>query len=132
MELNINNRNYQVPDTPDRPLLWVIRDEIGLKGTKFSCEIGICGNCTVHIDGNPARSCITLLSTAQGRQIKTIEGLAETSAEGEIIYHPVQQAFLDEQVPQCGWCQPAQMMTAAALLDQNPNPNNEEIQQTMS
>ena len=132
MKLVINNKNYEVPDEPDRPLLWVIRDELGLTGTKFGCGQGICGSCTVHLDGVPVRSCITFLSTIEGQQIRTIEGLAETTPDGENNLHPVQQAFLDDQVPQCGWCMPGQMMTAAALLEKNPTLTDEEIRQGMN
>ena len=132
MELIINGQLYEVLDEPDRPLLWVLRDELGLTGTKFGCGQGICGSCTVHLDGVPARSCITFLSTIQGQQIRTIEGLAIPTTAGETELHPVQQAFLDEQVPQCGWCMPGQMMTAAAFLEKNPNPTDEEIRQGMN
>jgi isoquinoline 1-oxidoreductase alpha subunit len=122
MELIVNGKRYQVTDEPDRPLLWVLRDELGLTGTKFGCGIGICGSCEVHLDGQVARSCTTLLSAARGKAIRTIEGLA---SEGAL--HPVQQAFLDEQVHQCGWCMSGQMMRAVALLEENPNPTEEEI-----
>jgi isoquinoline 1-oxidoreductase subunit alpha len=123
VQISVNNQVYEVPESPDRPLLWVLRDELGLTGTKFGCGIGVCGSCTVHINGTPTRSCITLLSTVQGKAIRTIEGLAEVAADGSVRLHPVQQAFLEEQVPQCGWCMPAQMLTAAALLETNPNPD---------
>ena len=131
MQLTINGQTYQVDDEPDRLLLWVLRDELGLTGTKFGCGIGICGSCTVHLDGVPTRSCITMLSAAQDKEVRTIEGLAEIGTNGETILHPVQQAFLDEQVPQCSWCMSGQMMTAAALLEQNPEPNADEIRQAM-
>lgn len=131
MQLIINDQIYEVADTPDRPLLWILRDELGLTGTKFGCGIGICGSCTVHLDGATMRACITMLSAAQGKAVRTIEGLAEISADGSQALHPVQQAFLDEQVPQCGWCMPGQMMTAAALLEQKPDPSPEEIRQVM-
>ena len=132
MDLMINGQDYQVNDTPDRLLLWVLRDELGLTGTKFGCGIGICGSCTVHFDGVPTRACITMLSVANDMEVLTIEGLAETDAAGETVLHPVQQAFLEEQVPQCSWCMSGQMMTAAALLEQNPNPSAEEIRQGMN
>ena len=122
MELVVNGSNYEVADKPDRPLLWVLRDELGLTGTKFGCGIGICGSCEVHLDGDIARSCITALSTVEGRSIRTIEGLAENGT-----LHPVQQAFMDEQVHQCGWCMSGQMMRAVSLLEENPNPTEEEI-----
>jgi isoquinoline 1-oxidoreductase subunit alpha len=126
MQLNINGQIYAVADEPNRTLLWVLRDELGLTGTKFSCQIGVCSTCTVHIDGKAVKSCQIMLATLAGKQIRTIEGLAQ---DGQL--HPVQQAFLAEQVPQCGWCQPAQMMTAAALLAENPNPSDDEIRAGM-
>lgn len=132
MRLNINGQGYEVLDAPDRPLLWVLRDELGFTGTKFGCGVGICGSCSIHLDGSLARACITPVSAAQGREIKTIEGLGEVASDGEYALHPIQQAFQDEQVPQCGWCMPGQMMTAAALLENNPDPSPEEIRQTMS
>jgi isoquinoline 1-oxidoreductase alpha subunit len=132
MNILINGQDYQVEDSPDRLLLWVLRDELGLTGTKFGCGIGICGSCTVHLDGIPTRTCITMLSSAIEVEVRTLEGLAEIDSNGETILHPVQQAFLDEQVPQCSWCMSGQMMTAAALLEQNPNPDAEEIRQIMN
>jgi isoquinoline 1-oxidoreductase alpha subunit len=132
MNLLINGQDYQVDDKPDRLLLWVLRDELGLIGTKFGCGIGICGSCTVHLDGTPTRSCVTMLSAAIEMEVRTIEGLASTDAAGETVLHPVQQAFLDEQVPQCSWCMSGQMMTAVALLEQNPNPDADEIRQAMN
>ena len=132
MELIINDQAYQVDETPDRLLLWVLRDELGLTGTKFGCGIGLCGSCTVHLDGVPTRACITMLSAAEGKEVRTIEGLAEIAANGHTVLPPVQQAFLDEQAPQCSWCMSGQMMTAFALLEQNPNPNMEEIRQGMN
>jgi isoquinoline 1-oxidoreductase alpha subunit len=122
MELMINGNTYEVPDEPDRTLLWVLRDELGLTGTKFGCGVGLCGSCEIHLDGKVVRSCITSLSAAEGKAIRTIEGLA---SEGDL--HPVQQAFLDEQVHQCGWCMSGQMMRAVALLEENPNPTEGEI-----
>ena len=132
MNLLINGQDYQVEDSPDRLLLWVLRDELGLTGTKFGCGIGICGSCTVHLDGTPTRACITMLSAVNEREVRTIEGLAATDATGETILHPVQQAFLDEQVPQCSWCMSGQMMTAVALLEKNPTPSADEIKQAMN
>ena len=122
MKITVNGTAYEVADEPDRPLLWVLRDELGLTGTKFGCGVGICGACDVHLDGNVVRSCITPLSAVKGKAIRTIEGLAN---EGDL--HPVQQAFLDEQVHQCGWCMSGQIMRAVALLEENPNPTEEEI-----
>jgi isoquinoline 1-oxidoreductase alpha subunit len=127
MEIMVNGKTYEVAGEPDRPLLWVLRDELGLTGTKFGCGVGICGSCEVHLDGKVARSCITALSAAQGKAIRTIEGLA---SEG--VLHPVQKAFLDEQVHQCGWCMSGQMMRATALLEENPNPTEEEIVEGMN
>ncbi len=127
MEIMVNGRTYEVADEPDRPLLWVLRDELGLTGTKFGCGVGLCGSCEVHLDGKATRSCITSLSAVKDKAIRTIEGLASGDA-----LHPVQQAFLDEQVHQCGWCMSGQMMRAAALLEEDPNPTEEEITSTMT
>ncbi len=127
MEIMVNGRTYEVADEPDRPLLWVLRDELGLTGTKFGCGVGLCGSCEVHLDGKATRSCITSLSAVKDKAIRTIEGLASGDA-----LHPVQQAFLAEQVHQCGWCMSGQMMRAAALLEQDPNPTEEEVITTMS
>jgi isoquinoline 1-oxidoreductase alpha subunit len=127
MQITVNGNTYQVADEPDRPLLWVLRDELGLTGTKYSCGMGICGTCDVHVDGVAVRSCITMLSAVEGRAIRTIEGLA---SDGSL--HPVQQAFLDEQVPQCGWCMSGQIMRAAAFLETNPNPTEDEIVSAMN
>ena len=110
----------------DTPLLWVIRDEFGLKGTKFGCGIGMCGACTVHIDGVPLRSCSTPLSQAANTRITTIEGLHETGQ------HPLQIAWIESQVPQCGYCQSGQIMQAAGLLQGKPNPSEEEIVEHMA
>jgi len=127
MEIVVNGKTYEVADEPNRPLLWVLRDELGLTGTKFGCGIGICGSCEIHLDGKVVRSCVTSLSAAQGKSIRTVEGLAEDEE-----LHPVQQAFLDAQVHQCGWCMSGQMMRATALLEQNPNPTDDEITSEMS
>ena len=127
MEIVVNGSNYEVASEPDRPLLWVLRDELGLTGTKFGCGVGLCGSCEVHLDGKVTRSCIISLSAVEGKAIRTIEGLASESA-----LHPVQQAFLDEQVHQCGWCMSGQMMRAVALLEKNPDPTGEEIVEGMS
>jgi isoquinoline 1-oxidoreductase alpha subunit len=132
MQIMINGQPYQIVDEPDRLLLWVLRDELGLTGTKFGCGIGLCGSCAVHLDGIPTRTCITQVSAAVGKDVRTIEGLAEIDASGETVLHPVQQAFIDEQVPQCSWCMSGQMMTAAALLEQNPSPSDDEIRQAMN
>jgi len=129
VELTINGTVYTVADGPPRMLLWVLRDELGLSGTKFGCGAGICGACTVHIDGVAARSCQTLVAAAASKQITTIEGLA-AGVGAEL--HPVQRAFLEEQAPQCGYCMSGQMMTAAAFLAANPRPGDEEITAAMS
>ena len=127
MELLINGKVYEVAEEPDRPLLWVLRDELGLTGTKFGCGVGICGSCEILLGDKIARSCVISLSAAKDKVIRTIEGLAN---DGE--FHPVQKAFIDEQVHQCGWCMSGQMMRAVALLEGNPNPTEEEIVASMS
>ena len=124
--LRVNGEDHTVDVDPDTPLLWVLRDTLGLMGTKYSCGIGVCGACTVHLDGKATRSCGLPVSRAVGKEITTIEGL---SANGD---HPLQQAWLAEDVAQCGYCQPGQIMTAAALLAENPNPTDEEIDAAMS
>lgn len=127
MQLKVNGKLYDVADEPDRPLLQVLRDELGLTGTKYSCGEGICGSCEIHVDGEAIRSCITMLSEVKGLAVRTIEGLA--GSDGKL--HPVQQAFLDEQAPQCGWCMSGQIMRAAAFLDENPNPTETSIVSAM-
>lgn len=127
MDFIINGQTYTLEVAPDEPLLWIIRDAVGLTGTKFGCGVGICGSCSVHIDGQVTRSCVTPASDAEGTEITTIEGLATIADDGSETLHPVQQAFIDEQVPQCSWCMSGQMMTAAAFLQNNPNPTEEEI-----
>jgi isoquinoline 1-oxidoreductase alpha subunit len=127
MKLSINGQKYKVPDEQDsRMLVWVLRDFLGLTGSKFGCGAGICGSCTVLVDGKPARSCLTPAATVIGKEITTIEGLGDIH-DGEVSLHPVQQAFLETQAPQCGYCMSGQMITAAALLDQNPSPTEGEI-----
>jgi aerobic-type carbon monoxide dehydrogenase small subunit (CoxS/CutS family) len=123
---NINGRRTQSDAAPDTPLLWVIRDDLGLTGTKFGCGIGLCGACTVHLDGGAVRSCQTPLAAVEGKSITTVEGL---SKDGR---HPVQLAWIEEQVPQCGYCQSGQLMSAAALLSQKPHPTDAEIDNAMS
>ncbi|HKI43993.1 MAG TPA: (2Fe-2S)-binding protein [Balneolales bacterium] len=125
LNLNVNNKTYKVDVDPQTPLLWVIRDHVGLTGTKFGCGISQCGACTVHMDGNPIRSCITPVSTAVGRKITTIEGI---SPDGS---HPVQKAWIQHQVPQCGYCHSGQIMSAVALLNENPDPTDEDIDSAM-
>jgi isoquinoline 1-oxidoreductase alpha subunit len=127
MELSINGQVYTVAGEPERILLWVLRDELGLIGTKFGCGIGLCGSCTVLVDGQPTRSCITPVSAVAGKAILTLEGLAQTGPDGAPILHPVQRAFEEEQVHQCGYCMTGQMLTAVALLRSNPRPSEAEI-----
>ncbi len=126
VELTVNGKTYTFDGDPDMPLLWWLRDEIGLTGTKFGCGEGLCGACTVHLDGTAVRSCQTPVSAAHGRQITTIEGL---SPNGD---HPVQKAWRELGVPQCGYCQPGQIMQAASLLKENPNPSEAEIVSAMA
>lgn len=123
--LNINNKNYQVEADPAMPLLWAIRDFAGLTGTKFSCGIAQCGACTVHINGNPVNSCTLPVAAAANQKITTIEGV---SANND---HPVQKAWVAEQVPQCGYCHSGQIMAAVALLNRKPNPSDQDIDQAM-
>jgi isoquinoline 1-oxidoreductase alpha subunit len=126
MTLVVNGREQAVDVSPDTPLLWVLRDSLGLTGTKYGCGQGLCGACTVHLDGQAVRSCTLPVSQVAGREITTIEGL---SASGD---HPLQQAWLAENVSQCGYCQPGQIMAAAALLAENPNPTDADIDASMS
>ncbi len=121
--LKVNGKTHTLDVEPDMPLLWAIRDEIGLTGTKFGCGIAQCGACTVHIDGVAMRSCSVTVGTAAGKEVTTIEGLA--SPDGKL--HPVQAAWIAEDVPQCGYCQSGQIMAAAALLKQKPNPTDSDI-----
>ncbi|GAB4280559.1 MAG: (2Fe-2S)-binding protein [Candidatus Promineifilaceae bacterium] len=127
MELKINGKRVTVADNPSIPLLWVLRDELGMTGTKFGCGVGICGACTVHVDGVAARACITPVETVAGKEIRTIEGLAAENGE----LHPVQRAFIEEQVPQCGWCMSGQIMTAVSFIESTPNPTPEQIIEAM-
>jgi len=126
LNLTVNGKAIQVASSPDTPLLWVLRDELDLKGAKFGCGIASCGACTVLVNGRAVRSCITPVSAAAGSHITTIEGL---SADGS---HPVQKAFHEVDVPQCGYCQPGQVMSAVALLDHTPHPTDEQIDSAMS
>ena len=125
--LRINGTSHSVDVEPETPLLWVIRDSIGLTGTKYGCGISQCGACTVHLDGQPVQSCVTPASAAVGKAITTIEGLAKN---GKL--HAVQQAWVDVGVPQCGYCQSGQLMSAAALLDRRKNPTDGEIDSAMA
>ena len=120
---SINGIAQSVDVDHSKPLLWVIREQLSLSGTKFGCGIGQCGACTVHVDGQAIRSCLTPVSSVEGKEVTTIEGLV--SASGEL--HPVQQAWVDHQVPQCGYCQSGQIMSASALLARSPQPTDKEI-----
>ena len=127
MELTVNGQTHAVPTAYESGvLLWLLRDHLGLVGTRFGCGAGICGACTVHVDGQATRSCLIPVSSMAGRQIRTIEGLAD----GETL-HPVQEAFLELQVPQCAWCMSGQMMQAAAFLAQNPSPSEADVVEAM-
>ncbi len=125
VELNVNRNTVEVEADDDTRLLWAVRDHLGLTGTKYGCGGGFCGACTVLLDGNPVRSCQVRLSLAAGAEVTTIEGLSSDRS------HPLQQAWIAEQVPQCGYCQSGQIMQATALLDKNPNPSRDEIVQHM-
>ncbi len=122
----LNREPREVDVSPETPLLWVLRDTIGLTGTKYGCGMGLCGACTVHVDGVETRSCSTPVSKVEGKRVTTIEGLSKE------IKIPLQQAWINEQVPQCGYCQSGQIMTAAALLTKTPHPTVEQINQAMS
>jgi isoquinoline 1-oxidoreductase alpha subunit len=124
IQLEINGKKYDVDVAEDVPLLWVIRERLQMTGTKFGCGIGLCGSCTVHLDGKAVRSCQTPVGTAQGKKITTIEGVPEN--------HPVKLAWVKKQVPQCGYCQPGQIMQAAALLAEDPRPTDGSISQHMN
>ena len=126
IELEVNGSLRQLDVSPAMPLLWALRERLRLTGTKFGCGIGECGACTVHLDGEAVRSCVTPVAAAQGRSVTTIEGLA---ANGKP--HPVQQAWIDEQVPQCGYCQSGQIMSAVALLAKQPHPDDSAIDAAM-
>ena len=126
MKLTINGKTYDLDVEGDTPLLWVIRDEVGLTGTKFGCGVGACGACTVLLEGEPTRSCVLPLSAVSGRSITTIEGLSADKS------HPVQRAWIAESVPQCGYCQSGMILTAAALLKRNARPTDTEIDSAMT
>jgi aerobic-type carbon monoxide dehydrogenase small subunit (CoxS/CutS family) len=127
VRLTVNGKAVQATSDPATPLLWVVREELGLTGTKYGCGMALCGACTVHVDGQPTRSCVTPLSAVQGRRVTTIEGL---SRAGKL--HPVQAAWIDADVPQCGYCQSGQVMSAVALLAANRNPTDADIDAAMS
>ncbi|MBO0329416.1 (2Fe-2S)-binding protein [[Muricauda] lutisoli] len=124
--LNINGENHEVEADPSTPMLWVLRDHLNLVGTKYGCGIAQCGACTIHLEGTATRACMLTVASVGNQQVTTIEGLSE---EGD---HPVQKAWLEVDVPQCGYCQAGQIMTAAALLDKNPNPTDNEIEMAMN
>jgi isoquinoline 1-oxidoreductase subunit alpha len=125
IKLKVNSKEYTIDADPKMPLLWAIRDLVGLTGTKYGCGIAQCGACTVHIGGNPVRSCSIPVSTAVGKDILTIEGLSPDTS------HVVQKAWIQEQVPQCGYCQSGQIMSAVSLLSKNPNPTDAQIEAAM-
>jgi isoquinoline 1-oxidoreductase alpha subunit len=126
-QLSVNGENREVEAVPNTPLLWVLRDNLGLTGTKFGCGMALCGACTVHLDGAAVRSCSTPISAIGNKKVTTIEGLSS-----EESLHRVQQAWMDENVPQCGYCQAGQIMSAAALIEKNPSPSDSDIEAAMS
>ncbi len=123
--LSVNGEERTVDVAPDAPLLWVLRDVLDLTGTKFGCGVSLCGACTVHLDGSPVRSCVTAVSSVGDRRVTTIEGLAQDGL------HPVQRAWIAEEVPQCGYCQPGAIMTTVALLATNPQPTDTDIDEAL-
>lgn len=126
LRLLVNGTRREIDVDPDTPLLWVLRETLGLTGTKYSCGQGLCGSCTVHLDGEPTRSCVTTAASAEGKSITTIEGLVREKD------HPVLNAWVREQVPQCGYCQPGQIMQATALLNKEANPTDAKIDAWMA
>ena len=120
-QLKVNDQQYQVEADPDTPLLWVLREKLGLTGTKYGCGKSYCGSCTIHVEGNPTRACVTPVSLAVGKKIRTIEGLSQDGL------HPIQEAWIKAQVPQCGYCQSGFIMQAVTLLKKNKKPSREEI-----
>lgn len=128
MRLLVNGIEREIDVDPDTPLLWVLRDEIGLTGTKFGCGAGLCGACSVHLDGVSIRSCVTPVSAVMGQHISTIESLSND--DGEL--HPLQKSWIKHNVPQCGYCQSGQLMSASSLLSSNPNPTDDDIDNAMS
>ena len=126
ISLNVNQQTHQVDVDPDMPLLWVIRDVLGLTGTKYGCGVALCGACVVHLNGEAVRSCVTKVSRADGQQVVTIEGLSKNND------HPLQSAWNEENVPQCGYCHSGQIMSAAVLLKENPNPSDKDIDDAMT
>jgi isoquinoline 1-oxidoreductase alpha subunit len=126
ISVTVNGKSQQVDVEPDVPLLWVVRENLNLTGTKYGCGISQCGACTVHVDGKPVRACVTPVSAVAGKKVTTIEGLSATNA------HPVQKAWMDVDVPQCGFCQSGQIMSAVALLNAKPKPTDADIDAAMS
>ncbi|MBI4444980.1 MAG: (2Fe-2S)-binding protein [Acidobacteria bacterium] len=126
ISVTVNGKSYDLDVASDTPLLWVLRDSLGLTGTKFGCGVALCGSCTVHVNGKATRSCVTPISAVAGQSITTIEGLSSDST------HPLQVAWTKEEVPQCGYCQSGQIMAAAALLSQKPKPTRQEIDRALS
>lgn len=126
INLKINGKAHSFDGDPEMPLLWFLRDELQMTGTKFGCGKGLCGSCTVHLDGVQVQSCVTPVGTLEGREVLTIEGLSADAS------HPLQKAWMDHNVPQCGYCQSGQIMAAAALLKANPNPSDEDIEAGMA
>jgi isoquinoline 1-oxidoreductase subunit alpha len=126
ISFTVNGQQQQVDVSPETPLLWVIRDALHLTGTKYACGMALCGACTVHLDGAPVRACVTPISAAAGRRVTTIEGLSATGT------HPVQRAWMEVDVPQCGFCQSGQIMSAAALLASKPSPTDADIDTAMA
>ena len=127
IDVSVNGKTHRVDVDPDTPLLWVIRESIGLPGTKYGCGMALCGACTVHLDGAAVRSCVTPVSAVRGKRVTTIEGLAQGGR-----LHPVQDAWIEQDVPQCGYCQSGQVMSAAALLSKQKNPTDADIDAAMS
>ena len=128
VQLTVNGKAQKIDIDPDTPVLWAVREQLGLNGTKFGCGASLCGACTVHIDGQPVRSCVTPLSEAEGKEVTTIEGIA--APDGTL--HAVQQAWIKHQVPQCGYCQSGQIMSAVALLKENSDPSDADIDTAMA
>ena len=126
INFKVNRKAQSVDVNPDTPLLWVIRENLGLTGTKFGCGMALCGACTVHLDGEAVRSCVTPVSRAAGKEVTTIEGLSSD------LSHPLQRAWIEKDVPQCGYCQSGQIMSAAVLLRENPHPTDSDIDDAMS
>jgi len=128
VQLTVNGKAQKIDIDPDTPVLWAVREQLGLNGTKFGCGASLCGACTVHIDGEPVRSCVTPLSEAEGKEVTTIEGIA--APDGTL--HAVQEAWIKHQVPQCGYCQSGQIMSAVALLKENSDPSDADIDAAMA